>query len=131
MKKYIFKTAICAALALPLTTACELDQLPEGTITTEQSWEKVEDANNYYVGLLSNLRSVSGGGYNYVSEVQSDLFNIVRGASSQNQVHEWTFTTSQFSGDAIWTGNYGMIANANNIINNSCIFKFSGFAQIN
>ena len=56
MKKYIFKTAICAALALPLTTACELDQLPEGTITTEQSWEKVEDANNYYVGLLSNLR---------------------------------------------------------------------------
>ncbi len=118
MKKYIFKTAICAALTLPLTTACELDQLPEGTITTEQSWEKIEDANNYYVGLLSNLRSISGGGYNYVSEVQSDLFNVVRGASSQTQVHEWTFTTSQFSGDAIWTGNYGMIANANNIINN-------------
>ena len=58
MKKYIFKTAICAALALPLTTACELDQLPEGTITTEQSWEKVEDANNYYVGLLAAVTTM-------------------------------------------------------------------------
>lgn len=118
MKNYIFKTAICAALALPLTTACELDQLPEGTISTEQSWEKIEDANNYYVGLQASLRAVSGGGYNYVSECQSDLFNEVRGASSETQVHEWTFTTSQFSGDAIWTGNYGLICSANNIINN-------------
>ena len=118
MKNYIFKTAICAALALPLTTACELDQLPEGTISTEQSWEKIEDANNYYVGLQSSLRAISGGGYNYVSECQSDLFNEVRGSSSQNQVHEWTFTTSQFGGDAVWTGNYSLICSANNIINN-------------
>lgn len=118
MKNYIFKTAICAALALPLTTACELDQLPQGTISTEQSWEKLEDANNYYVGLLSNLRAISGGGYNYVSECQSDLFNVVRGASSLNDVHEWTFTTSQFGGNATWTGNYSLICAANNIINN-------------
>lgn len=118
MKKYIFKTVLCSALAMSLTTSCELDQYPESSIPVEKSWEKVSDAENFYVGLLSNLRAVSGGANYYVSECQSDLFNAVRGAASQNQVHEWSFTTSMFDGDAIWTENYGMMANANNILDN-------------
>lgn len=118
MKKYIFKTLLCSAMALPVLTSCELDQYPHGSIPSEQAWQTVADANNFYVGLLSNLRGVSGGAYSYVSECQADLFNAVRGAASQNQVHEWNFTTSQFGGDAVWTGNYGLITTANNIINN-------------
>ncbi|MBR6482680.1 MAG: RagB/SusD family nutrient uptake outer membrane protein [Bacteroidaceae bacterium] len=118
MKKYIFKTILCSAMALPVLTSCELDQFPEGSIPTEQAWQKVSDANNFYIGLLSNLRSVSGGSYKYVSECQADLFNAVRGAASQNLVHDWTFTTSQFGGDVVWSGNYGLITTANNIINN-------------
>lgn len=118
MKKYIFKTLLCSMMALPVLTSCELDQYPEGSIPSEQAWKTVADANNFYVGLLSNLRGVSGGAYSYVSECQADLFNAVRGAASQNQVHEWTFTTSQFGGDNVWVGNYGLITTANNIINN-------------
>lgn len=118
MKKYIFKTLLCSAMALPVLTSCELDQFPEGSIPSEQAWKTVSDANNFYVGLLSNLRGVSGGAYSYVSECQADLFNAVRGAASQNLVHEWNFTTSQFGGDNVWVGNFGLVTTANNIINN-------------
>ena len=118
MKKYIFKTVLCSVLAVSLTTSCELDQYPESSIPVEKSWEKVSDAENFYVGLLAYLRSVSGGATYYVSDCQSDLFNAVRGAASQNQVHEWVFTTSQFGGDAVWVNNYSLITNANNILDN-------------
>ncbi len=118
MNKYIFKTMLCSALALPLLTSCELDQFPEDSLPTEKTWEKISDAENYYIGLLSNLRAVAGGAHAYVSEAQSDLFNARTGTAELNQVHQWTFTTSQFDGDAVWVGNYNLIANANNIINN-------------
>lgn len=118
MNKYILKTLLLSALAVPAMTSCELDQFPETSLTTETSWSKMSDADNYNIGLLSNLRSVSGGAHAYVSEVQSDLFNARRGTADLNQVHQWKFTTSQFDGDAVWANNYNLISNANNIINN-------------
>ncbi len=118
MNKYILKTFLLSALAVPAMTSCELDQFPETSLTTETSWSQVSDADNYNTGLLSNLRAVAGGTHAYVSEVQSDLFNARRGTAEQNQVHQWTFTTSQFDGDDVWMDNYNLISNANNIINN-------------
>lgn len=118
MNKYILKTFLLSALAVPAMTSCELDQFPETSLTTETSWSQVSDADNYNTGLLSNLRAVAGGTHAYVSEVQSDLFNARRGTAEQNQVHQWTFTTSQFDGDDVWKDNYNLISNANNIINN-------------
>lgn len=118
MNKYILKTFLLSALAVPAMTSCELDQFPETSLTTETSWSQVSDADNYNTGLLSNLRTVAGGTHAYVSEVQSDLFNARRGTAEQNQVHQWTFTTSQFDGDDVWMDNYNLISNANNIINN-------------
>lgn len=118
MKKYIFKSVLCAALGVSLTTSCELDQYPESSIPAEQSWQKVSDAENFYVGMLSSLRSVTGSSYLYASELQSDLFNAVTGAASGNATHDWTFTTAQFPGDNVWTGNYSLTTTANNILNN-------------
>lgn len=118
MNKYILKTFLLSALAVPAMTSCELDQFPETSLTTETSWSQVSDADNYNTGLLSNLRAVAGGTHAYVSEIQSDLFNARRGTAEQNQVHQWTFTTSQFDGDYVWKDNYNLISNANNIINN-------------
>lgn len=118
MNRYILKTMLCSALVAPLLTSCELDQLPETSLPVEGSWEQVSDAANYNVGLLAALRSVTGGNHRIVSEVQSDLFNARTGIATYNQVHQWTFTTSQFDGDVVWSGNYNLISNANNIINN-------------
>lgn len=117
MKKYILRSALAAALLLPTVSSCELDQFPRGSLTQETSWETVDDATNYYVGLLSNLRSVVGGSQFYVPEIQTDLFNI-QVSNNYNREHEWTFNTSQFAGDSRWSGNYQLISNANNIINN-------------
>lgn len=118
MKKYIFKTLICSVLALSLTTSCELDQYPDNSIPSEESWEKVSDAEKFYTGLLGSLRGVSGGAQNYVSEVQSDLFNGAFGVALLNKMHDWTFTTAQFDGDNKWSANFGLVTSANNILDN-------------
>lgn len=118
MKKYIFNTVLCSALALSLTTSCELDQFPDGTIPSEKSWEKVSDAQKFYNGLLASLRSNSASADRFVTEAQADLFNAMKGTPSLLREHEWNFTTSQFSGDANWVGNFTLITDANNILNN-------------
>ncbi len=118
MKKYIFKTVLSLVLALPLMTACEMDQYPDGTIPSEEAWQNMSDAENFYIGLKAALRGDVGGARAYVSEVQSDLFNAKVGTASLNRVHEWSFSTGQFDGDGMWSGNYGLISVANNIINN-------------
>lgn len=115
MKKYIFKTLICSALTLSLTTSCELDQYPDGSIPSEKSWEKVSDAQKFYTGLLNSFRNVTGGSHNYVSEVQSDLFNET-GVLHVDQIHTWLFTTAQFDGDGKWANNFGLVTDANNIL---------------
>lgn len=118
MNKYIFKSILCSALALTMTTSCELDQYPAGSIPSEGSWKTVDDADKFYKGLLIAMRGVSGGSVNYVQEVQADLFNHVQNDINCVREHDWTFTTAQFNGDGVWTGNYGMISYANNILNN-------------
>lgn len=118
MKKYIFKTVLCSALAMSLTTSCELDQYPESSIPSEESWQNISDAEKFYNGLLANLRGLSVNSSILVTEVQSDLFNAVVGVSSLNREHEWTFTTNQFGGDANWASNYSLITSANNILDN-------------
>ncbi len=99
-------------------SSCELDQYPAGSIPFERSWEKVSDAENYQRGLLASMRSVSGGSYAYVSEVQTDLFNALVGIASLKEEHTWTFTNVVFAGEAVYSGNYSCIYDANNIISN-------------
>lgn len=117
MKKYIFKTVLCSALALSLTTSCELDQYPESHIPAEKAWQKVSDAQKFYIGLLAELRGNTASSSRAVTERQADLFNIMKGAGDM-RTHDWTFTTSQFPGDANWTSNYSLITSANNILDN-------------
>lgn len=120
MNKYIIKTALCAMLAVPVLSSCELDQYPEGSIPTEQSWVLVSDATAYNIGLLSNLRSAAGPGHTVVTEVLSDLFNATtcNGNPSYPTEHTWSFSATDFGGQGTWGTQYGLISNANNIINN-------------
>lgn len=120
MNKYIVKAALCSLLALPVLTSCEFDQLPEGSIPTESSWKTVSDAKAYNVGILASLRGVTGGVYAELPEIQADLFNATNsnGNPLYSFVHTWKFASSGFEGDAMWKGNYSLISNANNVINN-------------
>ena len=60
MKKSIFKAAMLAVLAMPVFTACELDQYPTTSIPNEQSWEKFSDATNFNIGIHSYIRGICG-----------------------------------------------------------------------
>lgn len=118
MNKHIFKAMLCTALAVPTLVSCELDQFPETSLSTEQLWTEVTDAEKFDVGLLACLRSVATGGYGVLADVQSDLFNMTSKSTAYFQVTSWQFTTAQFEGDGLWSSSYNMIANANNVINN-------------
>lgn len=117
MEKYIVKALLCSTLALPALTSCELDQYPETSLPTEQSWKTMSDADNYNIGLLSQVRGISTR-YGVLSDIQTDMFNLVNTATDYVQEHCWSFTDAQFDGDGLWSGNYGAISNANNVINN-------------
>lgn len=118
MNKYIYQAMLCSAVAMTALSSCELDQYPETSLPTERSWQTVADATNFNVGLLSSLRAVTGGSKAYITEVQSDLFNGRTGLAQLNRYHQWTFTSSDTEGDIIWSSNYSLITDANNIINN-------------
>ena len=118
MNKFIYKTLLGVALTMPVLTSCELDQFPEGTIPAEKSWTSVEDANNFYIGLLSSLRSIAGSGVNKITEAQADMFNQATSTVTYNEIYDWTFTSSQFDGDGVWSGNYALISRANAILDN-------------
>lgn len=107
-------------LALPALTSCELDQFPEGSIPAEEAWQSVADAGRFNNGLLSNLRSATQPAYAVLQEAQSDLFNATsyNGNPTYTKTHDWTFTMDDFDGSGIWSSQYALVSNANNILNN-------------
>lgn len=125
MNKYILKAIFCSALALPLFTSCELDQLPTDSLTDKESWKTYNEATNQYNGLLAILRSDISGSNAYLTDVMSDLFNQRLTSASYSQEHSWRFTGSQFGGDAIWANNYSVILQANFILQNIGKFENS------
>ena len=118
MNKNIFKAVLCAALTLPVLSSCELDQEPYTSITYGSSWSTYDDACKHYTGLLAVVRGVVGGSAAYVPEAMADLFNLRAGAASLASEHRWTFTTNQFSGDAVWASNYSLVMQANDFLAN-------------
>lgn len=118
MNKYILKAVCLMMLAAPVVTSCDLDIAPEDMIVAEESWETVKDAERFHYGMLSSLRGSTTPGYNYVPELQADLFNARQGTTSCNLLHDWSFTTTQFDGDFFWSGGFGLITTANNILDN-------------
>ena len=117
MNKYITKALLFSVLAAPVLTSCELDQYPATSLPSEQSWQTMSDATNHGNGLLAAIRGVANGNAG-IQEAQADLFNQRTNSTSYTQVHTWQFTTAQFDGDGLWSGNYSLVTNANDIINN-------------
>ena len=56
MNKYIVKAMLFGAVAFGGLTSCELDQYPETSLPTDQTWQKLSDAANYNIGLKAAVR---------------------------------------------------------------------------
>lgn len=116
MNKIVLGTLFSAMAVL---TACDLDKYPETNISTETSWQTIDDATRFETGLYSFLQTINGGLYIYASDYQSDLFNATYSfANRGGDLHRWDFTSSQYDIEDIYKNNYFCITNCNNIINN-------------
>lgn len=119
MKYSLFKSIILSSALVFSMTSCDLDQLPNDSITTTIAWQKVDDAVKFRNGIYSLFKDVNGGLYTYTSDFQSDLFNATISYSNRGgDMHRWDFTAAQYDIEKIWKGNYGVINNCNNIICN-------------
>lgn len=119
MNKNIFKTIILSSAFVCGFTSCDLDQYPYDSIVTETAWQTIDDAERFRTGIYSYLRSISGGKYMYISDLQSDLFNATISYSNNGgDMHRWDFTAAQYDIEDTWRGCYETINNCNNIIQN-------------
>lgn len=120
MKRYIFNITAVSALSLSVLTACDLDQMPNGQLPIEESWQQVSDAQQYQNGMYDALRSATYPPNIYSTDVQADQFNAANSYGNwMGYHHRWDFSDTQTTGDSpIWSRNYTTIKECNNIINN-------------
>lgn len=118
MKKSILKAVLVSAFALPVLTACELDQFPTNQIVNEESWQTFDDAESFNRGILVYLRSISRSGWT-ASDVQADYFQPGLGYGNRlGQVYRWQYNADEDDPVGTWNGAYEAIANCNNFLNN-------------
>ena len=102
-----------------LMISCDMEQFPHDRIATSAAWEKITDAERFRNGIYDMFRGYNGGGYTYSADYQSDLFNATISFGNRGgDMYRWDFTSSQENIENIWAGNYDVINNCNNIINN-------------
>lgn len=120
MKKNILKLAALSLLAAPVLTSCELDQIPNSTTTPDNTWNTLSDAESYRMGLYAAFRSCTGGIYSFLTDIQTDDFVATYNFGNYyGSTYTWTFGNSDSDDQSsIWAANYGMVAAANNVINN-------------
>lgn len=118
IRKIIYSCCMLAGLSLTITS-CDMDQMPHNAIPTDKSWEQVSDAEKFRTGLYSYYQGANGGTYYYSPDLQSDLFNALKGfGNNGGQMHKWSFDASDGDTSSFWSVRYGCISAANNIINN-------------
>ncbi len=117
MKKIINLIVVTSLMSLFLP-ACNLDKLPEGSISTENAFKSHDDALKHRNGLYTILRALQYGAYTQVAEMQSDMFNASQNFGNDGgDVHglQNTLPGSQYV-SALWAGYYSAIAQINNFL---------------
>lgn len=118
--KNILRIAFVSALSLSALTACDLDVTPDASMDYRESWTgDITVAQAHYRGLASAFRSICGGSYILGQDLQSDLFNAsIDFGNSGGPEHGWTFTQDGDYSTTVWEGEYSIIKQCNDVINN-------------
>ena len=115
----IFKTILLSSSFTLTIASCNLDQFPKDAISKENAWLSVKDAVRFSSGNNSLFRGVNGSGSIYITDLQSDLFNLTISFGNRGGgMHRWDFISSEPSVGSFWNNNYILINNCNNIIDN-------------
>ncbi len=110
------------AMTSMLMVGCySLDQSPYDEIGSEETFNTIQDADAWRVGIYSKIRQSAYGRNMYLTDVQSDLLNATLNATSPEahflHFHRWeSLTASNSHIQAIWRDAYTTIANINTAI---------------
>ena len=97
-----------------LTTSCDMDLTPAGTIDPDNAILSINDAAQFREGLYVGFRSNAAAQYVYLDEIRSDLFHASIGYGNALGVfYEYTYSAADGDVSAVWSASYGLIANAN------------------
>lgn len=111
MKLKYFLTIVAAAV---LTTACDMDLAPKGSLDEKTAIQTEQDAKSFRNGLYGSVRSVSSSKFLTSTDIQTDMFNGI----TINGNRMGTFANGEIlssDGDiySYWAALYGLIAQTN------------------
>ena len=106
------------ALSLSMAS-CDMNQEPSNGTDFDKAWNTVEDVMKFRTGMYSLYMKMSGGIYDIVPDIQSDLFNASIGfGNNRGDMYRWDFSASQRDIEGFWKNSFSCILEANGIINN-------------
>lgn len=111
MKLKYFLTIAAAAV---LTTACDMDLAPKGSLDEKKAIQTELDAKSFRNGLYRSVRSVSSSQFLTATDIQTDMFNGV--TINGNRLGTFANGTILSSDPDIydyWAALYGLIAQTN------------------
>lgn len=105
------------------TTSCskQLDLYPASAIELTQSFQSMSDAASWDRGNYARFRGLQYGTYSFFADIQSDMLNASTDYGNRNgNPHRWdgSFLSDDGTLRGIWSGYYGVLANANLAIAN-------------
>lgn len=121
MKKIFWIVAV--ALATLSLSSCDLEKLPYTAIEEDGAFISVDDLTNYRQSIYSPMKSLTVGARRYYEDIRGDMFHAL--ADFGNFVglyYAWIMDTNDSDAEAVWFGDYSVIANLNYAINKFPIF---------
>ena len=111
------KTFLIAATAVLAVSACSLEKYPDNAISTKDAMESVADCQAFRNGLYSGMKGVFTGAYVYATDLQTDLYHAVKNFGNfQGAFYHYSVVASEGMASNAWYGLYGVIGNANFLI---------------
>lgn len=117
----ILNRLFIASLAFASLLSCNMSLNPTDSISTENAFESVSDAEKFATGLNVYYRGLKYGGFCTNEEIQSDFYNAANGygnnGGSLHQMHEYLQNNDRDI-EGIFNSPYlGLLKNANVLIN--------------
>lgn len=116
MMKYM-KRIFYTLLVSGIVASCSLDKFPDDSINTGEAIRSVSDVQNFRIGLYVGAKNVFTGAYVFVPDIQADCYHAVdRFNGDYRAFYGYTVLAGEGICSNVWYGLYGLIANANFMI---------------
>lgn len=119
MKKKSIILSIFASLAL-LWTSCDMNEIPTGSIATEEAISSAKDCKAFREGLYASMRGYLAGSHHFATEVHVDeLHALTQYGNNYGVFYRWEAEASDGAFSGCFSFHYSLIANANFLIQES------------